>query len=201
MNAFWRVLFGRQSVRLYQARPVPAEDLSLLLQAAMRAPSAHNRQPWRFCVLQTASMQQQLAIQMAARLQHDRLASGDNPTVVSADVARSVRLLTTAPLVLVFCVSLAEMDQYSDAKRTQAEHTLAVQSVTLAVGHILLAAQAIGLGACWVCAPLFCPDIVQDVLALPPDWVPQGLLTIGYPAAPLPKLRSRRAWQSLTLFR
>jgi nitroreductase len=49
---------------------------------------------------------------------------------------------------------------------------------------MLLLAHAEGLAACWMCAPLFCPDIVRMALALPADWEPQALVTLGYPAAP-----------------
>jgi len=47
---------------------------------------------------------------------------------------------------------------------------------------MLLAAHALGLGACWFCAPLFCPDVVKKVLRLPSDLEPQALITLGFPA-------------------
>jgi len=56
--------------------------------------------------------------------------------------------------------------------------------------NLLLAAHVLGLGACWLCAPLFCPDVVRDTLALPPDWQPQGLITAGYPAETREKTRA-----------
>ncbi len=59
---------------------------------------------------------------------------------------------------------------------------MAVQSVALAAQNMLLMAHAEGLGACWMCAPLFCPDVVRAALALPADWEAQALLTLGYPA-------------------
>ncbi|MEZ4580208.1 MAG: nitroreductase family protein [Caldilineaceae bacterium] len=43
--------------------------------------------------------------------------------------------------------------------------------------NLLLAAHAHGLGACWMCAPLFVPDLVRTVLDLPPAWEPQALIT------------------------
>jgi len=66
---------------------------------------------------------------------------------------------------------------------------MAVQSVALAAQNLLLMAHAEGLGACWVCAPLFCPDVVRDVLSLPADWEAQGLITMGYPAEQRTKTR------------
>ena len=52
----------------------------------------------------------------------------------------------------------------------------------MAAQNLLLAAHAGGLAACWMCAPLFCPDTVATALALPADWEPQALITLGYPA-------------------
>jgi nitroreductase len=59
---------------------------------------------------------------------------------------------------------------------------MGAQSVAIAVQNLFLAAHVEGLGACWMCAPLFCPDVVTTVLDLPPDWEPQALITMGYPA-------------------
>jgi F420 biosynthesis protein FbiB-like protein len=82
------------------------------------------------------------------------------------------------------------MDDYPDARRRGHEMTMAVQSAAMAGQNLLLAAHALGLGACWLCAPLFCPDVVTATLALPPDWQPQGLITVGYPAETKTKTRA-----------
>jgi coenzyme F420-0:L-glutamate ligase/coenzyme F420-1:gamma-L-glutamate ligase len=59
---------------------------------------------------------------------------------------------------------------------------MAVQSVALACQNLLLTAHVYGLSACWMCAPLFVPQLVRSTLDLPPAWEPQALITIGYPA-------------------
>src|ERR1700704_3659263 len=61
------------------------------------------------------------------------------------------------------------MAPYPDPRRAQAEYLMAVQSVAMAVQNLLLAAHAEGLGACWMCAPLFCGEAVRAALALPAD--------------------------------
>ncbi|MEI7470367.1 MAG: nitroreductase family protein, partial [Chloroflexota bacterium] len=80
------------------------------------------------------------------------------------------------------CLSMSEMDHYADAHRTNAERWMAAQAVACAIQNLLIEASALGLGACWMCAPLFCPDIVVSSLALPDDWEPQALITLGYAA-------------------
>jgi len=53
---------------------------------------------------------------------------------------------------------LAEVERRLAKEFTaQAERIMATQSVALAVQNLLLAAHDRGLGACWMCAPLFCP--------------------------------------------
>jgi F420 biosynthesis protein FbiB-like protein len=174
---------SRRSIRRYTSATVPTEVVERLLTAATWAPSSHNRQPWRFIVLTEAASRERLAAAMGARLRADRQADGDPPEAIEADAARSYARITGAPVVVAVCLTLAEMDRYPDARRSNAEYLMAVQSTAMAVQNLLLAAHAEGLGACWMCAPLFSPQAVSETLALPGDWQPQALITLGYPAS------------------
>jgi nitroreductase len=62
------------------------------------------------------------------------------------------------------------MDSYPDERRRRAEYLMAVQSTAMAAQNLLLAAEQEGLGACVMCAPLFCPEIVANALHLPYGW-------------------------------
>jgi coenzyme F420-0:L-glutamate ligase/coenzyme F420-1:gamma-L-glutamate ligase len=178
------LLTSRRSVRRYRSEPVPAEVVQRLVQAAGAAPSAHNRQPWRFVVLDDAAAKEKLARAMGDKLAEDRTRDGDDAEAIRADVERSFARITGAPVAILVCLTLGEMDPYPDAKRREAEFLMAVQSTAMATQNLLLAAHAEGLGACWMCAPLFCPDTVRATLALPGDWQPQGLITLGLPQQP-----------------
>ncbi len=177
------VIAERRSIRRYAAAPLSDAVIERLLMAACWAPSAHNRQPWRFAVLRDATPKARLGHAMGARLAADRGRDGDDPAAIAADVARSHARITGAPVVLAVCLTLADMDRYPDPARAAAEHLMAVQSTAMAVQNLLLAASAEGLGACWMCAPLFCADTVRMALALPDDWQPQALVTLGRPAS------------------
>jgi F420 biosynthesis protein FbiB-like protein len=118
---------------------------------------------------------------MGRRLRDDLVADGLRPEVIERDVGRSYQRITQAPALILVCLTLAEMDSYPDPERQQKEWLMAVQSTAMAGQNLLLAAHALHLGACWMCAPLFCPGTVTETLNLPPDWQPQGLITLGYP--------------------
>jgi coenzyme F420-0:L-glutamate ligase / coenzyme F420-1:gamma-L-glutamate ligase len=176
------IIGGRRSIRRYVAGRIDPAIADRLLTAAISAPSAHNRQPWRFAVLEDAVWKERLAIQMGNRLREDRLADGDDPDDVARDVARSYARITEAPLVILVCFDACDMDQYPDQRRRAAERLMAIQSTAMATQNILLVAHAEGLGACVMCAPLFCGPTVVAALELPEGWEPQSLVTIGPPA-------------------
>ena len=182
LNLATDLIVGRRSVRRYDGEKLAPEMIEELLRLATHAPSAHNRQPWRFAVLSDALPKQKLAVAMGERLRRDRLDDGDAHDSIEADVSRSYARITCAPIVLVVCMTLEDVDSYPDARRQQAEYQMAAQSTAMAVQNLLLAAHAAGLGACWMCAPLFCGDVVQQALDLPRQWLPQALVTLGQPA-------------------
>ncbi len=188
----------RRSIRRYEATAVPRHVVDELLEAARWAPSAHNRQPWRFVVIKPAKAKRQLAAAMGERLRADLTRDGVSPEVIQADVANSMARITNAPVLMVACLTMRDMDQYPDERRRHAEWVMGVQSVALAVQNLLLMADAHGLGACWMCAPLFVPETVREILALEPDWEPQALVTLGYPAES--KLKTRMPLERLVKY-
>ena len=195
MSDGWRAvslydaIFARRSLRRYRPEPVSEAVIESVLSAAIYAPSAHNRQPWRFVVLRDDESKIGLARAMGERLRHDLTKDGAPTDVIEADVARSYDRMTSAPVLIVICLTMTEMDVYPDSRRAELERVMAVQSTAMAGQNLLLAAHAHGLGACWMCAPLFCPDVVTNALGLPDEWQPQGVITMGYPAQERTKTR------------
>jgi F420 biosynthesis protein FbiB-like protein len=180
---------SRRSIRRYTDQPVSQAVILRLLEAAHWAPSAHNRQPWRFAVVTGRVEKERLAQTMGARLAADRTADGDDPADIERDVARSYARLVGAPVLIIVCTSLVDMDTYPDERRARHEWLMAVQSTAMAAQNLLLLAHAEGLAACWLCAPLFVPELVRETFNLPEDWEPQGLITLGYAAEAREKKR------------
>jgi len=180
---------SRRSIRRYTDDPVPREWLEQILEGAIWSPSAHNRQPWRFVVIETAETKERLAVAMGTRLREDLTADHVPQDIIDKDVERSYDRITSAPAIIVVCMSMVDMDVYSDDRRNENERVMAIQSTAMAGQNILLMADSLGLGACWMCAPLFVPDVVQATLDLPEDWIAQGMITMGFPAQTREKTR------------
>lgn len=197
--ALQQLIRSRRSVRRFLPDPVPHAVLARVLETGTCAPSAHNRQPWRFAVLTTPAPKTRLADAMGTDFHRDLLGDGLTPKAIETQLTRSRTRILEAPVVILLCLTMNDMDAYLDEKRQRAEYLMATQSVALAGGTILLAAHAEGLGGVWVCAPLFAPDTVRRAASLPLDWEPQGMLLLGYPAK-VPEARGRKALEEISFF-
>ncbi len=143
-----------------------------------------------------ASVKARLAEVMAQDFEQDLLRDGLPPEKLQAQIKRSKDRLTSAPVAIILCLDMSEMDSYPDEKRRQAERTMAVQSVAAAGQQLLLAAHAEGLGGVWVCSPLFTQEAIRMTLELPEQWEPQALFFLGYPAAQ-PEARERKPLEAI----
>jgi nitroreductase len=110
----------RKSVRSYIDKPVESEKLQRVLEAARLAPSAGNRQEWRFLVVTDPEKRRQLAEEAAGQ-----------------------RFIAEAPVVIVACA-------HSDGKIMGCGQACYPIDVAIAIDHITLAATAEGLGTCWI---------------------------------------------------
>jgi F420 biosynthesis protein FbiB-like protein len=190
----------RRSIRRFKPDPVPESVIQDILHTATFAPSAHNRQPWRFCVVTDPSVKQKLADAMSAEFSHDLEADGLPPEEIQKRVTRSRERIISAPLVILLNLDMSEMDAYPDKKRRRAEFRMAMQSVAGAGLQLLLAAHAEGLGGVWVCSPLFVQETIQQALDLPQTWEPQAMFFVGYPEA-IPEARERKSLKEILIRR
>ena len=153
MDVF-EAIVGRRSVRAFRPDPVPDALLTRLLDAARWAPSAGNLQAREFVVVTDPGLKRRLA-----------------------DAALDQHFVEEAPLDIVVCTVPGRSAQRYGARGAD---LYCVQDASAAVQNLLLAAHALGLGACWVGA--FDERPVHRALALPRDVRPVAIVPVGYPA-------------------
>ena len=192
---------GRRSVRRYLQKEVPEELVSGVLEAGRWAPSPHGRQPWRFAVVTRVETKERLAAAMGDEWRSNLEMDGQSQEIVERRLEGSRRRLLDAPVLVLLCLYLEDLDVYPDAARQESETTMAVQSLGAAAQNMLLAAYDLGLDAGWMCAPLFCPEKALEVLGLAPELVPHALLTLGYAEGDPPARRERRSLDALIVYR
>lgn len=146
-------IMTRTSVRAYSDRPVSDEMVDSLLRAAMAAPTAGNKQPWRFVVIR------------------DTVALN-----YIADNFDSMKMMRRAKVAVVVCGD-------TTATFSGAGVDYWIQDTSAATENLLLAAHSFGLGAVWCGVypiPERVADFSR-ILLLPGEILPLNCIAIGYP--------------------
>ena len=166
----WQAIEERYSVRAFDPDvEVSPEVVERLLQAAIRAPSAGNRQPWHFYIVRDPDVRKGLA---AAAYGQDFVAQ--------------------APVAVVVC---ADAEQSAARYGSRGRELYCLQDTAAATEHILLAAVASGLGSCWVGA--FDEQAAAQVLELPSHHRAVAILPLGKPAGSRSARTGRRALETV----
>ena len=147
-------IYTRTSVRQYDAsRAIAKDTVDMILRAAMSAPTAVNRQPWAFVVIDKREIL-------------DSLAEG----------LPYAKMLKHAPLAIIPC---GDLDKALEGDG----QAFWIQDVSAATENMLIAAHALGLGAVWtgVYPDMERVNDVRKVLGMPDEIIPLCVVPMGYP--------------------
>ena len=170
----------RKTVRKFKDIKIEKEDMMSLIEAAIQAPSAHNFQPWEFILIDSNEVKEKLSSKMASTWVNNLEKDGKSLYEIQERVNLSKGRINKAPFIVIPCFDTSKVEKYGD-ERDNAEFIMGIQSVALASENILLRASEKGFGVLWLCAPLFCPEDVREVLGIPNHILPQEILIIGVP--------------------
>ena len=175
------ILRSRRSIRRFRTEAVADADLRALIAAAAWAPSAGNRQDWR--CLATRDPGRIAAAATAVRAAWDALAaaSGGIGDEVRA-YAGNFSWFAEAPLLLAFTSRPAPAWLCAVAGEAAPRIAGAQASAMMAVQNLLLAAQARGLVACVLSAPVAAEAALRGILAFDRRRELLCLVALGHPA-------------------
>ena len=187
------LLRTRRSIRRFKADPIPDSVIESILTTSTYAPSAHNRQPWRFAIVKqkARSVKSRLGLAITSKMREDMQAEGATDTDIEKRVNSSLRRIEEAPLTIILCRDVEDV-----RVDTEQEKVMGTQSVASAGLQLLLAAHAEGLGGNWICWPLYAPKAVRTVLDLPFSWEPQAMYFLGYPEEE-PQIKERKSLKEI----
>jgi len=174
MAEFFTVANGQRAHRFLEPDPVPEEMIDRILEAATKAPSAQNTQPWEFVVVQDADTRRRLA-DHAQRLWEASAREFSRPEVDTYQWAHTDAWATgafaQAPVIIVVCGDLRAMDA-----------TRLGSSIFPAVQNILLGALDLGLGSLLATLPVVTVDDAREIVGLPDHLLPMASIPIGFPS-------------------
>lgn len=161
----------RRSIRKYIHKQVENEKITELLEGARLAPSGNNTQPWHYILVKSDEMRRKVM-----------------------EASHNQKWMLTAPIFIVCvadvrCRIKEDIDVYLDDNSPQDEVKRIIRDTSISAGYMLLQANNLGLGVCWVAE--FTQEEIRPVLNIPHDKYVVGVITVGYPDEK-PKARPRK---------
>ncbi|MFQ5452911.1 MAG: nitroreductase family protein [Candidatus Zixiibacteriota bacterium] len=144
---------NRRSIRSFTNVSVPDKDIEKILNAAIMAPSAGNRQPWNFIVIKDDATKKALAV-----------------------AALSQNFIIESPVVIAVCANIRNQERYGQ----RGMELYRLQDTAAAIQNMLLSIHALGYGAVWVGA--FSERKVCEILSIPDNIKIVALIPIGKPS-------------------
>lgn len=166
----------RRSIRNYSNKLVEDEKIIQLIESARLAPSGSNTQPWNFIIVKSELIKQKLA-----------------------QVSHKQKWMLSAPVFIVCvadirCRIKENIDVVLNENSPQEELKQIIRDTSISVEHILLEAESLGLGSCWVA--WFTQDEIRPILNIPNDKYVVGIITLGY-ANETPEARQRKTIEEI----
>lgn len=165
MNQTLKDIYARKSVRVFEDRPIGADEKRLILEAAIQAPTAGNQSMFAIIDVTDPELKQKLA-----------------------ETCDHQKFIATAPMVLAFC---ADYQKWYDAyvahgetnvrKPAEGDMMLAFEDTMIAAQNAVVAAQSMGIGSCYIGDFLENYEVQKEILNLPKYVIPAVVVVFGYP--------------------
>ncbi len=189
---------ARRSIRKFQDQPVPRQLIEQILQAGIEAPSAKNRQPWRFVVATREGDRAAMLAAMRSGLEWMDQNSGFDPALMKG-AWHTLGIMEQAP-VTIFILNTEGTSPFTGLGPfgERFMELANVQSLGACIENMCLAATDAGLGSLWICDVFQAYDALIRWLQTEDQLV--AALTIGY-ADEAPLARPRKPLEDITAWR
>lgn len=172
--SLFEAVHSQRAVRHFSVRPVSDDVIETILGAAIRAPSAGNRQPWRFIVITDVGIKRRLGQWYLSAWQAATADMGElaQPYRHGAELAEQMEVV---PALILACIDHGQANFGSGPVTRGA-------SIYPAIQNLMLAAWALGLGTVLTTLHTRYEDEIKQLLNIPESVETAALIPVGYPA-------------------
>lgn len=199
MNKGISTIYERRSIRKYQDKSVSRALIEEVLNAGRAAPSAKNRQPWKYIVLGGAYKMELLkAMEAGLKREEQGITALPKSSYGIPDAKNTLRIMWEAPIVIVVLNTNAKspfLPVDNDERISEICDTL---SIGASIENMLLAAEELGLGTLWIANTCFAYNELTSCLNAEDQLV--GAIAVGY-ADEKPLQRPRKPLEEIVEFR
>lgn len=166
-NEVLNAIFQRRSIRKFEEEQIKNNELEMIIEAGVFAPSSMNQQNWHFTVIQDKNLIDEISLNSKKHI-----LDSPNEHIRSYGTNESLHIFYNAPTIIVVSEEINTMS--------------AETNCAAAIQNMLLAAQSLGIGSCWIGLSRYLFHSVQKdeyfkKLGIPDNFQPNYSIAFGYP--------------------
>lgn len=169
----FEAIYSQRAIRRFRSEPVPEELIYKILDAAIRAPSAANRQPWRFLVVTDRTLKEQVA-SLYKRSWDEVYGGPSSGTTLSVGIRSSAthlaEYMADVPVLIIACIG------HDGSSSNLARGS----SIYPAIQNLMLAARGLDLGTVITTLHKRYEAEVKGIFGIPEDVETAALIPVGY---------------------
>lgn len=192
-------IFNRRSIRKYSDKQVAKELIELIIEAGRVAPSAKNRQPWRYIILGGESKREFLEqMQKGITREENECTALPGSRNGIADAKNTWKIMLQAPVLIVVLNSNGKNPFDSIDPDSRIVEICDTLSIGASIENMILTATDLGLGTLWIANTCYAYKELTDYLGTTDQLV--GAVALGY-ADELPAQRPRKSSEDIAEYR
>jgi nitroreductase len=187
---------NRRSIRKFLAKDIDKSIIEKILEAGILAPSAKNRQPWKFVVI-TNENKPEMIKTIKSGIENDGSGFFKKNPEVKSYVEYTVKIMEEAPVTL-FVINTENNFLLNQTAGDKLVEMANIQSIGASIENMILAALEYGVGSLWICDIYFAYDELCKWLNTDKQII--AALSFGYPDEN-PSPRPRKGMEELVEWR
>ena len=191
-------IYERRSIRDFLSKDFPADILRKIIEAALKAPSAKNRQPWSFAVLTWGAKDKLVDLmRQGIEKEYNTMKLLPNSTKYIMSAQHTADIMEQAPIVIVVFNPKGKSLYDNLTPEEKIYERADIQSIGAAIQNMLLEATSLGIGTLWICDTYFAYDDLREHFKDKGEII--AAVALGYPAE-TPSERPRKAFDEAVDF-
>jgi nitroreductase len=187
------LLKSRTSTRKYLNRPVSNKNLKAIIEAGLWGPSIHHFQPWKFVVVKSVPLVKKISSAVEKKAKKIKI-----PNFIFFPTIKTLK--STKTMICIYNTKNFSKKLKKYYKKYYKNFELAeISSISAAIQNMILMAESINLGTCWLDLPLFSRNEINKILKQKDELL--AVLTIGYPAEQGKRANRKKTEESVVYLR
>ena len=171
-----KLIKNRRTIRKYQNKPIPIKIINKIIEAGRWSSSIHGYQPWKLLIIKNKTLIENISKVLLNKSKK----IGTSIKILFSSSAETIKRGRIIIVVFNTGEFVKQAKRFGKSYRKNAK-VAEISAISAAIQNMILVAESLEIGSCWLDMPLFCEKQINKLLGVKDEQL-VAILTLGYPA-------------------